>query len=124
MKVGDEVTADAWTVGIGAEYFFNVRSIGLVPHVGIRWTRLDVDGYTSAFKTEDDKMDVFTASIGVAFAGNFNADSWKIAPMLDLSLVPNFGDDRFDNAFILRTRYVWKLDENPEEKQSSNSVDN
>lgn len=93
VKVGDEVTADAWTVGIGAEYLFNVGSFDIVPHVGIRWTRLDVDGYTGAFKTEDDTMDVFTAPIGVAFAGNFNAGGWKLAPTLDLSIVPNFGDD-------------------------------
>ena len=93
VKVGDEVTGDAWTVGIGAEYLFNVGSFDIVPHVGIRWTRLDVDGYTGAFKTEDDTMDVFTAPIGVAFAGNFNAGGWKLAPTLDLSIVPNFGDD-------------------------------
>ena len=93
VKVGDEVAADAWTVGIGAEYLFNMGSFDIVPHVGIRWTRLDVDGYTGAFKTEDDTMDVFTAPIGVAFAGSFNAGGWKLAPTLDLSIVPNFGDD-------------------------------
>ena len=120
---------------------------------------MDVDGYTGAFKTEDDTMDLFTAPIGVAFAGNFNAGGWKLAPTFDLSIVPNFGDDeatstvrwnnvkdevktqvvddapvraslglnaqtgdwtigaaydvgvggddRLDNAFTLRARYVW-----------------
>ena len=93
VKLDDEVTADAWTVGIGGEYLFNVGSINIVPHVGIRWTRLDVDGYTGAFKTDDDTMDVFTAPIGVAFSGNIDAGGWKLAPKVDLSIVPSFGDD-------------------------------
>lgn len=93
VKFDDEVTADAWTVGIGGEYLFNVGSINIVPHVGIRWTHLDVDGYTGAFKTDDDTMDVFTAPIGVAFSGNIDAAGWKLAPKVDLSIVPSFGDD-------------------------------
>ncbi len=93
VKLDDEVTADAWTVGIGGEYLFNVGSINIVPHVGIRWTRLDVDGYTGAFKTDDDTMDIFTAPIGVAFSGNIDAGGWKLAPKVDLSIVPSFGDD-------------------------------
>ena len=93
MKLDDEVSADAWTVGIGGEYLFEVGSINVVPHAGIRWTRLDVDGYTGAFKTDDDTMDIFTLPIGVAFSGNINAGSWKVAPMVDLSIVPSFGDD-------------------------------
>lgn len=93
MSFGDEVTAEAWTFGIGAEYLFNVGSINITPHVGIRWTRLEVDGYEGAFKTEDDSMDVFTAPVGVAFSGNIEAAGWTFAPKLDLSIVPSFGDD-------------------------------
>lgn len=93
MSFGDEVTADAWTFGIGAEYLFNVGLINITPHVGIRWTRLEVDGYEGAFKTKDDSMDVFTAPVGVAFSGNIEAAGWTFAPKLDLSIVPSFGDD-------------------------------
>lgn len=93
MSFGDEVKADAWTFGIGAEYLFNVGSINITPHVGIRWTRLEVDGYEGAFKTEDDSMDVFTAPVGVAFSGNIEAAGWTFAPKVDLSIVPSFGDD-------------------------------
>ena len=93
MIFGDEVTAVAWTFGVGAEYLFNVGSINITPHVGIRWTRLEVDGYEGAFKTEDDSMDVFTAPVGVAFSGNIEAAGWTFAPKVDLSIVPSFGDD-------------------------------
>ncbi len=93
MSIGDEVEADAWTFGIGAEYLFNVGSVNIVPHVGIRWTRLEVDGYEGAFKTDDDSMDVFTAPIGVAFSGDIEASGWTFAPKVDLAIVPSFGDD-------------------------------
>lgn len=93
MSIGDEVSADAWTAGFTAEYKMTVGSVGIVPHIGIRWTRLDVDGYTGAFKTDDDTMDVFTLPVGVAFSGQIDAGSWKLAPTVDLSVVPSFGDD-------------------------------
>ena len=41
----------------------------------------------------DMTLDVFTAPIGVAFMGTFNAGAWKLSPMVDLSIVPSFGDD-------------------------------
>ena len=68
-------------------------AVNIVPHVGIRWTRLNVDGYEGAFRTDDDTMNIFTAPIGVAFSGNIDAGSWKLAPVVDLAVVPSFGDD-------------------------------
>ena len=97
MSIGDEVKADAFTIGLGAEHLMKFGSVNVVPHVGIRWTRLDVDGYEGAFKTDDDTMNVFTLPIGVAFSGNLNAGGWKLAPMVDLAVVPSFGDDKAES---------------------------
>ena len=93
MDIGEEVKADAWTLGLGGEYLYKLGSIDIVPHAGLRWTRLNVDGYTGALKTESDTMDVFTVPLGVAFSGNVNVGSWSVAPMADISVVPSFGDD-------------------------------
>lgn len=97
MSIGDEVKADAFTIGFGAEHLMKFGTVNVVPHVGIRWTRLDVDGYEGAFKTEDDTMNIFTLPIGVAFSGNLNAGAWKLAPMVDLAVVPSFGDDEAES---------------------------
>lgn len=97
MSIGDEVKADAFTIGFGAEHLMKFGSVNVVPHVGIRWTRLDVDGYEGAFKTDDDTMNIFTLPIGVAFSGNLNAGGWKLAPMVDLAVVPSFGDDEAES---------------------------
>lgn len=97
MSIGDEVKADAFTIGLGAGHLMKFGSVNVVPHVGIRWTRLDVDGYEGAFKTDDDTMNIFTMPIGVAFSGNLNAGGWKLAPMVDLAVVPSFGDDEAES---------------------------
>lgn len=97
MSIGDEVKADAFTIGLGAEHLMKFGSVNVVPHVGIRWTRVDVDGYEGAFKTDDDTMNIFTLPIGVAFSGNLNAGGWKLAPMVDLAVVPSFGDDEAES---------------------------
>lgn len=97
MSIGDEVKADAFTIGFGAEHLMKFGTVNVVPHVGIRWTRLDVDGYEGAFKTDDDTMNIFTLPIGVAFSGNLNAGAWKLAPMVDLAVVPSFGDDEAES---------------------------
>lgn len=97
MSIGDEVKADAFTIGLGAEHLMKFGSVNVVPHVGIRWTRLDVDGYEGAFKTDDDTMNIFTLPIGVAFSDNLNAGGWKLAPMVDLAVVPSFGDDEAES---------------------------
>ena len=113
MSVGGEISADAWTVGIGGEYRFDIGSFGITPHVGIRWTRLDVDGYDGVFRTESDAMNIWTAPIGVAFSGQIHAGGWKLAPFVDLSVVPSFGDDEAasrvrwgDASAAIRTKVV------------------
>ncbi|WP_418635105.1 hypothetical protein, partial [Sutterella wadsworthensis] len=39
-----------------------------------------------------DAMTVYQLPLGVAFSGNFDVNGWKLAPMVDLSVVPAFGD--------------------------------
>ena len=37
-------------------------------------------------------MTVWQMPLGVAFSGTFETGSWKVAPMVDVSVVPTFGD--------------------------------
>ena len=93
MDIGEEIKADAWTFGLGAEYIYQAGSFDVVPHIGVRWTRLDVDSYTGALKTDSDTMNIYTMPIGVGFSGHVSMGSWQLAPMADISVVPSFGDD-------------------------------
>ena len=88
--VKESLDADIFTVGVGAEYLATVGSLNVVPHAGIRWSSLDMDD--SKYGADYDKMNLFQMPIGVAFSGTFDMTGWKVAPMLDISVVPTFGD--------------------------------
>ena len=86
----EDVDGTMFTVGLGAEYLAKAGSVNVVPHAGLRWTRVDLDD--SKFGADYDAMNLFQMPIGVTFSGNFETAGWKLAPTFDLSVVPTFGD--------------------------------
>lgn len=87
-----DVKAKALTFGFGVELPTTVGIVNVTPHAGIRYTRLDVEGRDGLFGTDDDKLNVFLAPLGVTFSGAFETSGWNLAPTFDLSVVPAFGD--------------------------------
>ena len=87
-----DVKAKAFTFGFGVELPTSVGIVNVTPHAGIRYTRLDVEGRDGLFGTDDDKLNVFQAPLGVTFSGAFETSGWNLAPTFDLSVVPAFGD--------------------------------
>ena len=87
-----DVKAKAFTFGFGVELPTTVGIVNVTPHAGIRYTRLDVEGRDGLFRTDDDKLNVFQAPLGVTFSGAFETSGWNLAPTFDLSVVPAFGD--------------------------------
>ena len=87
-----DVQAKAFTFGFGVELPTTVGIVNVTPHAGIRYTRLDVEGRDGLFGTDDDKLNVFQAPLGVTFSGAFETSGWNLAPTFDLSVVPAFGD--------------------------------
>ena len=86
-----DVKAKAFTFGFGVELPTTVGIVNVTPHAGIRYTRLDVEGRDGLFGTDDDKLNVFQAPLGVTFSGAFETSGWNLAPTFDLSVVPAFG---------------------------------
>ena len=89
-KFDESLDADIFTMGLGAEYLVKAGSLNVVPHAGIRWSRIDMDD--SKYGADYDAMNLFQMPMGVTFSGTFDMTGWKVAPMLDLSVVPAFGD--------------------------------
>ena len=85
----EDLDGSIFTMGLGAEYLVKAGSLNVVPHAGIRWSRIDLDDGTYA---SYDAMNLFQMPMGVTFSGTFDMTGWKVAPMLDLSVVPAFGD--------------------------------
>ena len=89
-KTSEKLDADLFTVGLGAEYALDAGVAKVTPHAGIRMTRLSMDD--SKYGADYDDMTVYQLPLGVAVSSTFETNGWKLAPMVDVSVVPTFGD--------------------------------
>ena len=87
---------DAFTLGVRGEVLAKAGSVNIVPHLGLRYTRLSTDGFTAGFNTEIDDQNIFQMPVGVTVSADFETSGWTIAPKFDLSVVPTFGDKDAD----------------------------
>ncbi|WP_410102716.1 autotransporter domain-containing protein [Sutterella wadsworthensis] len=88
--VKESLDSNVFTFGLGTEYLAKFGALNITPHAGIRLSRIDMDD--SKYGADYDAMTVYQLPLGVAFSGNFDVNGWKLAPMVDLSVVPAFGD--------------------------------
>lgn len=96
-NLGDfSADTDAFTLGLRGDVLVDAGSFKVVPHVGLRFTHLTTDDFESAYTTKIDSMNIFQMPVGVTVTGNVEAAGWNVAPLLDLSVVPAFGDTDAD----------------------------
>ena len=104
--------ADVITFGVGTEFLVKAGALNVVPHAGIRMTRIDLDD--SKYGAEYETMTVYQMPLGVAFSGTFDTNGWKVAPMVDLSVVPTFGDKDAEAKYFGGVKDVVRVvDSNP-----------
>lgn len=101
MQMSDlkgDLTAWALSTGLRAEYKITTDILDIVPHVGFRFTYLNVDSYD--FKSNDTvingdswSQNIWTFPIGVSLKRDIELNNgWKMAPLLDLNITPSAGD--------------------------------
>ena len=89
----------------GAYAFDTAAGVKVTPHVGLRYSYIDIDDYTVASKAgaigsySADSLSVFSIPVGVTIASEFNAGSWSVKPSFDVTLTGNFGDDENEGTF-------------------------
>ena len=89
-SVNESIDSNVFTVGVRADMTVYDQAFKVVPHVGMRYTNIDVDNYRGI---ESDSMNVFEMPIGVKVAGDFEpAAGWKLTPSFDFTVVPQVGD--------------------------------
>ena len=98
----DKVTADtdatSITLGLRGEYKLNVATMDVTPHLGVRYTRLAVDGYDAkadgytVATTDVDTMQMFSIPFGVSISKDIAVGAWTVKPVFDLTLTANAGD--------------------------------
>ena len=107
----ESLDADVFTFGVGTEFLASAGMVNVVPHAGIRLTTIDMDA--SKFGADYDKMTVYQLPLGVTFSGKFEAAGFKVAPMVDVSVVPTFGDKDAVASFIGQDVTTRVVDTNP-----------
>lgn len=96
-NIGDfSADTDAFTLGLRGDVLVDAGSFKVVPHAGLRFTHLTTDDFESAYTTKIDSLNIFQMPVGVTVTGNVEAAGWNVAPLLDLSVVPAFGDTDAD----------------------------
>ena len=96
------------TLGLRGEYKLNVATMDVTPHLGVRYTRLAVDGYDAKVDgytvatTDVDTMQMFAIPFGVTISKDIVAGSWTVKPVFDLTLTANAGDTdaKLDTTFV------------------------
>ena len=107
-KAKASLDSSSVTLGLRGEYKLNVATMDVTPHLGVRYTRLAVDGYDAKVDgytvatTDVDTMQMFAIPFGVSISKDIVAGSWTIKPVFDLTLTANAGDTdaKLDTTFV------------------------
>ena len=102
LKADTDTTVTS--VGLRGEYLFATPMVDIVPHVGLRYTSLDLDSYDVQSEggllasTDADSVQVFSIPFGVTFSKDMAMGNWLVKPVFDLTLTANTGDDAIDST--------------------------
>lgn len=103
-KVTAETDATAITLGVNGEYTLKLGSANVVPHAGMRYTRLSIDSYDAKIdgfvvaSTSSDTMNVFSIPVGVSVSSDLTFGNWIVRPLFDVTLTGNVGDTDIDST--------------------------
>ncbi len=106
-KLETSLDSSNLSLGVTGTYAFETAAgIEVTPHVGLRYSYIDIDDYSVQGKTTGvvgdysaDSLSVFSIPVGVTIASEFQAGSWSVKPSFDITLTGNFGDDENEGTF-------------------------
>ena len=85
--------------GLVGQYNFDVKSVSVIPHAGVRYTTMYSENYgikangNYIAKVKNDRLSLVSVPVGVTVEKTFALGSdWKVKPALDLGLTFNSGD--------------------------------
>ena len=101
--IGAQMDSTNLSVGVTGKYELSFNGVNVTPHVGLRYSNIDLDDYTIdgeevVASADSDKLNLFSIPVGVTIAKEFKGESWTVAPSFDLTLTGQFGDDELDGS--------------------------
>ena len=93
------------SAGITGKVNLELGDFNVAPHVGLRYSRIDVDDYSlhsasngNVAQMNSSSMNLLSVPVGVTLSRDINLSSWKLKPMVDLTVTGNFGDTDMDSS--------------------------
>lgn len=94
------------SLGVTAGYVIDAGVMDVTPHLGLRYSRMEMDDYDVAFdgadvaSVDNQNASVFSVPFGVTLSGELQAGSWTVQPAFDLTLAVNGGDTEMDSDVV------------------------
>ena len=101
-KMDADTDVSALSFGLTGQYEFTTEVLDILPHVGVRFTQLEMDSYDvkvggdAVAASDSDTMNIVSIPVGVTFAKEIAAGEWYVKPALDLAVTMNTGDNELD----------------------------
>lgn len=101
-KMDADTDVSALSFGLTGQYEFSTGVLDILPHVGVRFTQLEMDSYDvkvggdAVAASDSDTMNIVSIPVGVTFAKEIAAGEWYVKPALDLAVTMNTGDNELD----------------------------
>lgn len=93
------------SAGVNAKLNLNLAGVDVAPHIGVRYSRIEMDDYTVHSKqngnvahASSSEMNLLSVPVGVTFSRDIELSTWKLKPMVDLSVTGNFSDTDMDST--------------------------
>ena len=93
------------SAGVTGKVNLELGGFNVAPHVGVRYSRIDVEDYSlhsakigNAAQMSSSSMNLLSVPVGVTLSRDINLNSWKLKPMVDLTVTGNFGDTDMDSS--------------------------
>lgn len=92
------------SMGVTGQINLSVNGLDIVPHLGLRYTRLDMDSYdvmsdygrVGSVTTSSASM--FTIPAGITISKEYFSEEWSFQPSIDFNVTGSFGDDSLDGS--------------------------
>ena len=96
-SVAETIDSSVFSVGIRADWkAYESASLDVVPHVGLRYARIDADGYR---ELSGETLNVVEAPVGIAVNGKVDMGAWRIVPTVDFTVLPQLGDKEVSDYY-------------------------
>lgn len=105
-KLEASADTEVLSLGVTGQYKFETKYLDVMQHLGMRFSRLELDDYTVRSSGQDiayvdnDSVNVFSVPLGVTLSKDFSFGAWKVKPVFDLTLTVNAGDDELDSYTV------------------------